>query len=110
MPQSGELIKIRYSHYWPPLGGVNTSRPDAPHLARTANGARWQDWVGRGCACISQWEFGTKVYIDGQEWTCVDRGSKIVIVDGVPWIDFLEEMPRYPHGKIVEATVRWSSS
>jgi hypothetical protein len=45
--------------------------------------------------------------MDGQKWTCLDRGGKIRLVDGVAWIDFLEQQARYPHGTLAEAEVRW---
>ena len=102
---AGEVMQVRYSRYWPPLGGVNTSRPDNPQLARTASGARWQDWVGRGCACVPEWPFFTRVYIDGVEWTCVDRGGMIKTVDGVPWVDVLTDAPTHSYGEIVSARV-----
>jgi len=102
---SGAQTQIRYSHYWPPLGGVNTSRPDAPHLARCANGARWQDHVGVGCACPPEWPFGTVVILDGQRWTCVDRGGMIKFVNGIPWVDFLVPNAAYGYGTVVEVEV-----
>jgi len=38
-------------------------------------------------------------------WTCMDRGSAIKYVDGVPWIDFLEATGRYVNGSIVAVHV-----
>jgi hypothetical protein len=99
----GKLIQIRYSWYYPPLGGVNTSRPDAPHLARCANGDRWQPWVGRGIACPPQWAFGTKLRAFGRTWTCVDRGGAIRYVNGIPWVDFLVSKPHVAYGTVMEA-------
>ena len=96
-----EPIQIRYSHYWPPAGGVNTSRPDAPHLARTASGARWQDWVGVGVACDFDWPFGTQIKAFGQTWVCVDRGGMIQ----APWVDFLVEVPHAAYGEMVDAYI-----
>lgn len=94
----GETVRIRYSWYWPPLGGVNTSMPHAPHLARTASGERWQDWVGRGIACPPGWAFGTQIRAFGQVWTCVDRGSKIVW----PWVDFLTPEAHVEYGTWID--------
>ncbi len=100
-----ETVRVRYSWYWPPLGGINTSRPDAPHLARCANGDRWQDWVGAGIACPPSWAFGTQVRAFGSMWTCVDRGGAIQYVNGIPWLDFLVEAPHVGYGTIIEVEV-----
>lgn len=94
-----ETIWIRYSHYWPPLGGVNTSMPWAPHLARCANGDRWQDWVGRGVACPPDLPLGAQIEAFGTVWTCVDRGGKIKW----PWVDFLTAEPHAAYGAWIEA-------
>lgn len=95
------VLAIAYSHYWPPLGGVNGSIHN-----RTASGERWQDWVGQGAACPSDWEFGTVIIENGHEWVCVDRGSAIGYTrDGRPIIDFLEADGRFRHKETVEVEV-----
>jgi hypothetical protein len=95
------VLAIAYSHYWPPLGGVNGSIHN-----KTASGERWQDWVGQGAACPGNWAFGTIIIIDGHEWVCIDRGSAIGYTrTGLPIIDFLEADGRYAHKTPVDATV-----
>ena len=107
-PESvGERLTVRYSWYWPPLGGINTSMPWAPHLARTANGDRWQEHVGTGIACPRSWPFGTRVLAFGSWWECVDRGGAIKYVDGIPWLDFLVSEPHTGFGELMEVEVRW---
>ena len=70
-----------------------------------ASGLRWQDYIGRAVACPPEWDFGTKLIVDGREWTCLDRGGAIQIVDGIAWVDFLQEHANYPYGELVEATL-----
>jgi hypothetical protein len=94
------ILTVRYSHYWPPYGGVNTSRPDAPHLARLANGDRWQPWGGRGAACPDWLDLGTQFVAFGSTWTCVDRGGK---VKG-SWVDFLTPHAHAGYGDFIEIT------
>lgn len=101
-PVSPNLTKIRYSHYWPPLGGTNCARfVDGECVSHCANGQPWQGWVDKGCACPPEWEFGTKVILRGEEWTCVDRGGKVKYVNGIPWVDFLTPYGAYPPSVIV---------
>lgn len=54
---------------------------------------------GYGIACPPEYPFGTKIKAFKKTWTCVDRGGMIQFVDGIPWIDFLEETGRLPHGQ-----------
>lgn len=100
------VVTVRYSHYWPPLLGPNCSRAvGGVCVARMASGLRWQDWVGRAVACPPEWPFGTRVVLDGAEWTCQDRGGKIQFVDGLPWVDFLTAVPAYRYGELVDTQV-----
>jgi hypothetical protein len=83
------------------LGGPNCARfYRGECLSSTASGAPWQDWVGRGAACVPEWPFGTVVVLPGGErFVCVDRGGKIVTGgDGLPWIDLLVEVAPVPFG------------
>jgi len=103
-------VTVRYSHYWPPLLGVNCGRAqDGVCVSRTASGDRWQDWVGRGIACPPSWPFGSEVYAFGSWWTCVDRGRMVQYVGGVPYLDFLVSQPHLGHGTLVQVEVRWGS-
>jgi len=105
-PSRAAQIKIRYSHYWPPLGGTNCSKfAGGQCVSATASGQPWEEWVGRGIACPREWPFYTRLVVDGRTWVCVDRGGAIKYVDGVPWVDFLVPEGRYPHGQVVEATL-----
>lgn len=68
-----------------------------------ASGLRWQDYVGKAIACPSEWKFWTKLIVNGREWICLDHGGAIKIVDGIAWVDFLQEYASYPYGTLVEA-------
>jgi len=104
--QSGETYQIRYSHYWPPLGGTNCSwYVDGTCRSKMASGLAWQDYVGIAAACPPEWPFGTKVILDGQEWICKDRGGAIQFINHIPWVDFLTPYPAYDYGTIVEAEI-----
>ena len=99
-------IPVRISHYWPPLGGPNCSAfVNGECVSKMASGKRWQDWVDKACACPPEWSFGTTVTFNGATWTCMDRGGKIKYVDGIPWVDLLQEKASYPYGTIVDAAV-----
>ena len=103
---AGTAMQVRYSHYWPPLGGTNCfSFVNGVCISKMASGQPWAPYVGTAVACPKEWAFGTTVELDGHVWTCMDRGSAIKFVDGVPWIDFLEATGRYVHGSIVAVHV-----
>jgi hypothetical protein len=106
---AGELVSVRLSHYWPPLGGPNCFRFVAGQcLSPTASGEPWQDWIGTGAACVPEWPFGTTLTLPGGEtFTCVDRGGKIKTVAGVPWVDLLVQRAPVPFGTVVDARVVW---
>ena len=102
----GELITIRYSRYDPALGGVNCSRfVGGVCISNMASGEPWAPWMELACACPPEWAFGTVVILDGQRWTCMDRGGKIKYVNGIPWVDFLTRTPQHSYGQLVEAEV-----
>ena len=103
----GRTATIRYSWSWPPLGGPNCSRfVNDRCVSRMASGLRWEDWVGKAVACPKAWPFGTKVHLDGREWTCQDRGGKIICGnDGSCWVDFLVAEPAYKYGTVLEVHV-----
>ncbi len=104
----GETIKIRYSYYWPPLGGTNCAvYAEQWCQSRMASGEKWEHWIGRAVACPKEYPFGTTIIVDNQEWVCLDRGGKIVTSEGVPWIDFLTLVPRHRYGEIIEAEIRY---
>lgn len=99
--------QIRYSWYNPALGGTNCAVfRNGECVSTMSNGERWQDWMGRACACPPQWPFGTEVIVDGQTWICKDRGSAIQYVGGIPWVDFLTADPRHTYGEILTVQVR----
>lgn len=71
-----------------------------------ASGDAWQSWIDKAVACPPEWAFGTKLVVNGREWICMDRGSKIVYgEDHIPWIDMLTEDALVPHGTLVKAEV-----
>lgn len=102
----GELMTIRYSHYWPPLCGPNCGRcVDDVCVSKMASGLPWEDWTNRAVACPPEWPFNTRVTLGDKTWVCLDRGGKIITHDGLSWVDFMEKEPRYDHGTRVEARV-----
>jgi len=105
-PVVGTPVQVRYSHYWPPLGGTNCSKfVNGICISNMASGKPWPLYVGTAVACPPEWGFGTTVELDGHVWTCLDRGSAIKYVDGIPWVDFLEATGVYAHGTIITARV-----
>jgi hypothetical protein len=101
-----QVVPIRYSHYWPALGGTNCGHfVNGECVSRMASGKRWQDWIGRACACPPEYPFGTRIEVAGQQWICLDRGGKVQFRDGAPFIDFLEPHPQAGHGTIIDAVV-----
>ena len=103
---AGIATTVRYSHYWPPLGGPNCSNfVNGACISAMASGQPWALYVGTAVACPVEWAFGTTVELDGHVWTCLDRGGAIRYVDGVPWVDFLEATGAYAHGSIVAVRV-----
>lgn len=106
----GQKIQVRVSHYWPPLGGPNCAvyigePPNGKCVSKVWEGTQdWENWIGKnGIACPPEWELGTKLIIEEETWTCMDRGGAIVFQDGVPWIDMLRKRPLVPYGTIIEA-------
>ena len=101
------LLTIKYSHYWPAAGGTNCSNfVEGECISRMASGARWQDYIGQACACPREWPFGTTVELDGEIWTCMDRGGKIRFdAEGLTFVDFLAPHGAYSYGQLVEVKV-----
>lgn len=101
---NGIAIQIRVSHYDPKLGGVNCSHfVNGQCLSHMATGLRWQDYMNYAIACPPEWPFHTKLIVAGKTWECLDRGGKIQIVNGIGWVDFLQEKADYKYGEIVDA-------
>ena len=81
------------SFYWPAWGGENCNNlvepVDCEHLA---NGDLWYSWVGRGLACPFEIPLGSVLLINGDRWTCVDRGTRVLTRgDRLYTIEFLNE-------------------
>ena len=52
------------------------------------------------------WPFGTRIVLDGEVWTCVDRGSAIGYDRrGLPIIDFMTDAPGYTFKQSVTVQV-----
>ena len=99
-------MNIRYSHYWPPLGGPNCSNfVGGKCISNMANGQPWAPYVDIAVACPPEWPFGRKVIFEGNTYTCMDRGGKIKYVEGIPWIDFLTPKAAYPYGSVITVQV-----
>lgn len=105
LPQpAGKAVRVRVSHYWPPLGGPNCARfVGGRCVSRMASGEPWQAWTDQAAACVPEWPFGTRFRLYGQEWVCLDRGGKIKTMAGVPWVDLLTADAPAPYGTIAEA-------
>lgn len=99
-----DTILVKISHYDPSLGGVNCLNfKDGECLSKMASGLDWKDYYNVAIACPPELELGTKIIIEGNEWTCLDRGEAIVKEGNVYWVDMLSKEPPYPFGTIMEA-------
>ena len=106
VPVQTDMITVRYSRYDPALGGPNCSRfVNGVCISNMASGHPWVPYMESACACVPEWPFGTVVILDGKEWTCMDRGGKIQIVNGIPWVDFLTRSPGYSYRELVQVQV-----
>ena len=73
-----------------------------------SNGEPWQKYWGLNntIACPPQLEFGTKIKLKDNVYTCRDRGGMITITSsGEYWIDILAEENPYGHGAIMTAYI-----
>jgi hypothetical protein len=71
-----------------------------------SNGERWQDWINKNViACPLELPFETKIKIDGEIYTCKDRGSAIVYDGNAYWVDVLTDNPKYRYGEIISARI-----
>lgn len=98
----------KMSNYWPPEGGNNCSKfVDGECVSKTASGENWYDWINTGCACPPEYPFYTKFIINGETWTCIDRGSAIVKISGnIFWLDLLTPYKNYSYGELVEVKIK----
>lgn len=104
----GEEMTIRYSRYFPALGGPNCANfQNGKCISKMASGLPWEDYIDKAVACPKEWPFNTRVTLDGKTWICLDRGGQIKIVDGIPWVDFMVEKGAYKYGTLVQARVRF---
>lgn len=87
-----QVVRVKWSHYWPPLGGINCKEP----CDQMASGYSWREYVGKAIACPVEFSFGTVVELGGFGWVCMDRGDAIVCTDKFCWVDMLyPAMPYY---------------
>lgn len=73
-----------------------------------SNGERWQDYWGTNdtIACPGELPFGTRILLDGNTYTCRDRGGAIVVTEaGEYWIDILSERVPYTYGEVRVAVI-----
>lgn len=93
--RTGQTIKIRVSYYYPPLGGINCWTWDEVTercVSTMANGEPWENYIGEAIACPPELPLGTVLEIEGNIYTCRDRGGAIILnKDGTYWIDFLAD-------------------
>lgn len=73
-----------------------------------ANGEPWYKYYGQNntIACPSQFPFGTRILLDGVEYTCRDRGGAIVTnAKGEHWLDILGPSVPYYYGEVRTAYI-----
>lgn len=101
----GDTI-IRFSYYQPWLGGTNCAKfVGGKCVSSLADGDPWEDYMERAVACPPEWDFGTKLLVDGKIWVCKDRGGGIKYDDGIPWVDFLTADPDHNYRDLIAVTV-----
>jgi len=102
-------ILVKISHYDPSLGGTNCAWfADGVCLSNMANGENWTLYYGNNdtIACPQELEFGTQILLDGNVYTCRDRGGAIVVTEsGEYWIDILAPSVPYWYGEIKQAYI-----
>lgn len=105
----GYPIIVKVSHYNPSLGGPNcASFVNGECMSKMSSGERWQNYWGAydTIACPFELPFGTVISLDGNEFTCRDRGGAIVVTpEGYYWIDILAERVPYSYGELREAYI-----
>jgi hypothetical protein len=103
----GLIETIKYSYYWPPKGGPNCSNfQNGVCISHMASGKPWEDYVDLAAACPPEWAFGTIVIMDGNSYTCLDRGGAIKYDgNGNTYIDFLTATPTHSFGEYVDVEV-----
>jgi hypothetical protein len=89
-PEDVQTVQIRVSYYWPRWGGINCDQVNGQdECAYTSTGQSVDMWEGHGAACVPEWPTGTLIWLDGNEYQCIDTGGAIQYQDGIPWVDFL---------------------
>lgn len=77
-------------------------------ISKMANGEDWKLYFGKNntIACPRELSFGTKIELDGNVYTCRDRGGKIILTENNEyWIDILTEHTHYKYGEIKTAYI-----
>jgi hypothetical protein len=99
-----QVITIKYSWYNPELGGTNCSVfMDGICVSKMASGKPWAFYMDKAAACPPEWDFGTKIILDGREYECLDRGGAIKYDgQGYAFVDFLTQSPTHSFGEYVE--------
>lgn len=108
----GYTINIRYTHYYPPLGGENcwlwneeTQYCDSP----TYSGIPWESALYWGAACPYDWGIGT--WIEVPYWgsvMCIDRGSMVCVQTADGWlcdVDILAPSIGNIDGQVLQSVV-----
>lgn len=102
-------ILVKISHYDPSLGGTNCALfYNGDCISNMANGETWKDYYGKNntIACPAELAFGTRILLDGNIYTCRDRGGAIVVtVNGEHWIDILANNVPYLYGEVKTAHI-----
>jgi len=108
----GYSVKIKYTHYYPPEGGINcwdwnedTQYCDSP----TYSGIPWESALYWGAACPYDWGIGT--WIEVPYWgsvMCIDRGSMECVLGTDGWlchVDILAPSIGVIDGQVIESEV-----
>lgn len=77
-------------------------------ISKMANGEDWKTYYGKNdtIACPKELAFGTQIRLEGNIYTCRDRGGAIVITDNNEyWIDILASEVKYSYGEIRDAEI-----
>ena len=107
VPTAGHLETVRVSYYQPWRGGPNCSHfVGGECVSRMASGKPWQDYIGRAAACPPEWRFGTLIILPGgEQFECLDRGSRIRYDNGYAWIDLLVTEAPVAFGTLLEVRI-----
>lgn len=106
----GFTMLARMSWYDPSLCNVKPVNCYNPaEWYKMAGGADARDWFNRATACPEVFPIGTAFHIEGSrygladgDWTCLDRGGRVVIGKDGAVLDLLRHTPVWSESLIVQ--------